>query len=537
MKKTIYLLAFLWAFFGQLNAQFDMEVKFGELGKLSPPIHTVQLESGQLIYAKSVGPAARVVFDLLDDQMNILKSVKSDFVFISKNWKSHKYLRALEFWGGKLYAFYSITKDGDSYEIYAEEIDQATLNLSGTPIAIGDFEKRGQIPYKEKMYFIKSMDEQRLLIYVKERRVKNEINTRNEYLQMMVLDEALEMQWQNGLLVSSSEEENIYKDVVVNNAGETFVLEQKFIFKQNGHNIKYTDYNYTLYKFDSSGRKLPSKKLKLEDRNASILHLSMGPNEDLLVSGVFFNPEGENGILYMRFNSLDLSVQETAFNVFDSEYILQGYSGLDNKFYDTSIPTSKFLKQDIDGDSLHLPISIREVIHRPNGGVIILGERFNRNNYDNKYDNKSVYFFGEIYILHLDEKGHIDWKRKIMKRQEVPKAYHSPERGLYTYGSFTYAIQDDNIIVLFNDHEQNVELYRGYRDGKAVYSYKNSKNALNAVRIDDTGNMEREQIFLTSDHEVVICPACSKPLNKQRTELVLFGDYKYKKRLGHLIVE
>jgi hypothetical protein len=526
MKRTIYLLAFLWAFMGQLNAQFDVEVKFGELGKLTPPIFSVQLESGQFIYAKKVGSAATVVFDLLDDQMNILKSVESDLVFKYARSKPEKNLRAVEFWGGKLYAFYSTNKGGVSYMVYAEEIDQATLKLSGTPIAIGDFEKKGQIEYGEKMHFIKSMDEQRLLIYLKEIKVKNESNGRNEYLQMMVLDEALDMQWQKGLLVSGSEGKNVYLDVVVNNAGEVFVLGQEVIGNiANNATGRYPDYdNYTLYKFDRRGTQRLSKKLKLGERKSRRLNLSMGPKEDLLVSGAFFTEQGENGILYIRFDSLGLRIQRTAFNLIDPEFIVQGYSISEVQYV---------LKENSNGNPYNLPISVREVVHRPDGGVIILGERFR----EVRAGSSSGFIFGEIFILHLDEEGDLDWKRKIMKKQDVANGFHSPERGLYTCGSFTYAIQGDYIILLFNDHEQNVELDRSYGDVKNANSRGVFKNAFHAVGIDNAGNMKREKLFLSSEQEVLIYPSCSKPLNKQRTEFILFGKYKSKNRLAHLVVE
>ena len=516
---------------GQLNAQFDMEVKFGELGKLTPPIFSVKLESGQFIYAKKLESTATVVFDLLDDQMNILKSVESDLVFKYARSKPEKNLRAVEFWGGKLYAFYSTNKDRDFYKVYAEEIDQATLKLSGTPIAVGDFEKKGQIDYGQKMHFVKSMNEQRLLIYLKEIKVKNESNGRNEYLQMMVLDEALDMQWQKGLLVSDSEGVNVYLNVVVNNAGEVFVLGQKVI--GNIINIakgRYPDYNnYTLYKFDSKGTQRFSRKLKLEERKSIRLNLSISPKEDLLVSGAFYTQQGGNGILYMRFNSFDLRAQKTAFNLLDPEYIVQRYFETDVK---------RVSNQNNNVNPYNLPINVQEVIHRPDGGVILLGERLMKYS----VDALSGFFFGEIFIIHLDEKGNLDWNRKIMRKQQVLNGFHSPERGLYTFGSFTYAIQDDNIILLFNDHEQNIELDRDYVDVKFTLCYSSGrilKNAFNAVRINDAGNMEREQMFLSSEHEVVIYPACSKPLNKQRTEFILFGRYKSKNqmRLGHLIVE
>ena len=55
MKKTIYLLAFLWAFFGQLNAQFNMDIDFGGIERTSQINSLIELESGQFLQLSSHG--------------------------------------------------------------------------------------------------------------------------------------------------------------------------------------------------------------------------------------------------------------------------------------------------------------------------------------------------------------------------------------------------------------------------------------------------------------------------------------------------
>ena len=55
MKRTIYLLAFLWAFLGQLNAQFNMDIDFGEIERTSQINSLIELEFGQFLQLSSHG--------------------------------------------------------------------------------------------------------------------------------------------------------------------------------------------------------------------------------------------------------------------------------------------------------------------------------------------------------------------------------------------------------------------------------------------------------------------------------------------------
>ena len=133
--------------------------------------------------------------------------------------------------------------------------------------------------------------------------------------------------------------------------------------------------------------------------------------------------------------------------------------------------------------------------------------------------------------------GKIDWNNKISKKQHFQANGYkkSPSWGEYRHTSFTWVNHDEDIILLFNDHESNVALDKELIDTKSTSS--NLFSCLNAVRIDDTGVMERKQIFNSAIYRVKIFPACSKVLNKERTELVLIGFYRKKARLAHLIVE
>lgn len=514
MKRTIYLLAFLWAFLGHLNAQFNMEVKFGETEKWSLPNQAFKLESGQFLYVKTkIGFSGKVFFDLLDEQMNLIKSEESNVIYKNK-FGEGKLFRSVESWGGKLYLFYSINKDVYSYKVFAEEIDQSTLKLSGDPILIGDFEKKGWQDFGW-MRITRSNDGKRMILYLREN-VKMESERKTEHIQLVMLDEALQVIWQKSLLKPAPTKRSVYLDVAVNNAGEAFVLEQLTAGERDKKKGTDPDYSYILHKFDNRGAKRLARDLELGDRKTLRLDLGMTLDEDLLVNGIFNDEANGNGIVYMRLNTLALKEQVIAFNHFDIEYITQGYS-----------------KE--KGEALNLPITVREWIPRPDGGLLLLGERFKTRSTSSSTGAPSTSFsFGEIFIIKLDAKGDIVWNKKIMKKQKFSESLSrsSPLLGRFKYASFCWAIQDGNIILLFNDNRSNVAFDKDIKEVKMT-PY-NLDSYLNAVRIDENGDMEREQMFKSADYKVAIYPACSRPLNKQRSEFVLIGINKNKQRLAHL---
>ena len=517
MKRTIYLLAFLWAFLGQLNAQFDIGVDFGKIEKSSYIKKIIKLESGHILQLGLVGKKNyRVHFRLFDEQLNWRRSVESDvFYQPSKRPNDRKVFREIEVWGGKVYVFYMIYNSGKTFKLYAEELDQEMLQLSGKPILIGQFETKAAKYNTASDGIVKSHRENRMVFYVKET-VKVENKLKTDHIQMVVLDESLNRLWQKAVFTPETGNRSNYLELTVNNAGEVFLLEQylegKFKFLESFSK----KYAYTIHKFDARGTKRLAKDIDLEDRRTKRLSLRMTLNEELLVSGVFFTAEEGNGIAYMRFDTSTMEPQAVTFNLFDLEYIKEG------------LPKEelKYLMNQIDkGKGAFLPITIRAFIPRPDGELIILGEKFTYEKVKSMFsDGKEFrqYKFGSTYILCLDAMGEFKWKKKIAKNQEINRdsrsSIRSPLHGEYAYASFTWANQDDNIILFFNHLTRQ-------------------EPSFDAVRIDEVGNMEREKIFNYKKKEMVIHPLRTRSLNKERTELILIGLYKQKQRLAYLRLE
>ena len=74
-------------------------------------------------------------------------------------------------------------------------------------------------------------------------------------------------------------------------------------------------------------------------------------------------------------------------------------------------------------------------------------------------------------------------------------------------------------------------------DKYSSYGKIKLKRNLYAISIFETGKVDRQQIFESSNHGVVIYPSYTKPLNEELTDFMLVGVYKNKQRLVHLVVE
>ena len=532
MKRTIYLLAFLWAFLGQLNAQFNMDIDFGGIERTSQINSLIELEFGQFLQLSSHGKwneKKKVLFRLFDEQLNWSRSVETDLFYEpSKGSVDQKEFRGIEVWGGKVYVFYMIYNSGNTFKLYAEELDQEMLKLSGEPISLAQFETKADKNKNESYGIVKSHEENLMVFYVKEK-VKVEPKLVTEHIQMVVLDESLRKLWQKSYFTPEAGNRSVYLDLTVNKIGEVFLLEQYAEGKLELLESLSGERAHTIHKFDKRGRKRLSEAIDLEHRRARHLSLRMTLNEELLVSGVFFTAEEGNGIAYMRFNTSTLEPQVVTFNLFDLEYIKEGMP---------KDHVKTLMRKFNRGKPAYLPITIRDFVFKPDGGLIILGEKFIAQEIQKSGSSPSLeYSFDYVYILYLDAEGEVKWKKKIVKRQNHTQSQkgQTPLLGDYAHASFTWANQGDNIILFFNDHVSNIGFDKNLY---GVYSTPSNLEAcFNAVRIDDEGNMEKEILFYSKDNKVVIHPLRTRFLNKERTELLLVGIYLRKQRLAYLRLE
>ena len=526
MKRTIYLLAFLLAFLCQLNAQFDMRIELSEAQDKALVHDAVQLESGDYISVKSTLDAYDKVFiELLDIDMKLMQSAETELVYKKSRDADNKFFRSLEYFGGKVYLFYSVNKDENySFKLYAAEIDLNTLSLTENPLFIGDFDKKGSKDFG-RLRIEKSSNEEYMVIYFQE--LVQKTFEEKEYLKLLTLDQRLSMIWEKEALEYTETKSRRYMGVEVNNAGEVFVLEQwtegKVYFKQK----KYPLYNYFLYKFDRRGAKRFKKDLELDGRFTIDLDLSTTLSGDLVVSGVFYLIDQGNGVVYQRFNAETLKLQASTFNRFDLEYLVEGVDA-----YEEKVARKNYEK----GILADLPITVRGLVHKPDGGMMLLGEKYSKDRITSSL-LPPVYkhSFGEIFIINLDALGNIVWKKKLFKRQSYVQSefpLYAPNLGEFGTGSFIYTYIEDRLVLFFNSMQYDEE-----SDKYSSYGKIKLKRNLYAVSIFETGKVDRQQIFKSSDHGVVIYPSYTKTLNEELTEFMLVGVYKDKQRLAHFVIE
>lgn len=527
MKRTIYLLAFLWAFFGQLNAQFNMDLELCESQDKALIHDAIQLESGEYISVKSTLDAYdKVIIELLDVDMNLMQSAETGLVYKKSRDGDNKFFRSLEYFGGKVYLFYSVNKDVNySFKLYAAEIDLNTLSLSENPLFICDFDKKVSKDIG-RLEIEKSSNEEYMVIHFRE--LIQKTLEEKEYLKLVNLDQRLNILWEKETLEYTESKSRKYMGVVVNNAGEVFVLEQwtegvVYRFNKEKHPL----YNYFLYKFDRRGAKRFKKDLELDGRFTIDLDISMTLGGDLVVSGVFYLIDQGNGVLYQRFNSETLKLQASTFNRFDLEYLIEG-----GEAYEEKMARKNYEK----GILADLPITVRGLVHKPDGGLILLGEKYSKDRITSSL-LPPVYkhSFGEIFIINLDALGNILWKKKLFKRQGYVQSefpLYAPNLGEFGTGSFIYTYRKDRLILFFNSMQYDEE-----SDKYSSYGKIKLKRNLYAISIFETGKVDRQQIFESSNHGVVIYPSYTKPLNEELTDFMLVGVYKNKQRLVRLSVE
>ena len=145
-----------------------------------------------------------------------------------------------------------------------------------------------------------------------------------------------------------------------------------------------------------------------------------------------------------------------------------------------------------------------------------------------------VHRFNDIFVFKLNNEGDLLWSKKIFKKQYVynEKNILNFKAGENMSTSFSYMVTGDKLHFIFNDHLKNTGAEETKRDVKSLYDHDNSNFIL--LSIDQNGNTKRKILFETSVKELQIYPAFSKPLNTNRSGLILMGWWEEDYRLGQI---
>ena len=482
----------------------------------------LRAEEGHLIKKTLASP--NLCIDLLDENLNLRKKLKTNLLLRRGFPPSSKVFRFAKILNERVYIFYTIQRNKKTFNLYAVELDQENLTLLPNPQLIGDFEKMDDIDFGRADLSI-STNKEHILIYFRE---IVSMNKNTHHICMLLMDKDLNPKWQYSILKPTDKDWSNYMDVAVSNIGEVFLLEQRM---ENGYRNQlshYVGFEYYLHKFDAYGEKEHSVEISLEDKQIKDLDLSFNFNEELLALGFYsdkvFDNRSAGGTVYFRYDPEYLEVVESKMDPFKFDFMVQG---------DSELKIRRASNRSARGKLTELNISLRHVVYRSDGGVLLIGENhevtYALNEMGQPYYTHTL---NDIVIFNIDAKGDISWSRKIPKRQSLELPFVNPI-GLYgelEYSSFTYSLTKDRIDILFNDNSENMYLEEERRFIRETP--ENLRANFCRVSIDQDGEMEKEVLFVSRDKGVVLHPAFSRSCNDSRTALYFYGRFRNKERLA-----
>ncbi len=474
------------------------------------------------------------------------KLIKFDRNFNEVFEKEYKReLKGLEFHsfqplGSDLYLFATdYVKKDRAFKVYAAKVDKNSGELTGNPLEIGSYtleNKRDDYdlsvqPAQNGQYFLLVTD--------------ISANDRNN-LDVVLLDKNLRIKQQASIDLQYPKNTYNLEDVKYTANHKIVILGKEFdevpVGKRKRTRLVFK--KYTLAVYSAQGKKERDVSVESGDKYTIGGQLMELKNGELLLAGFYSDSprkEDLNGFFISRLNTELGELSLTSFKPLDASLLGRAYAedeaDADEETRDSRRSSQK--AREDEGDS-EFPNSyiIRSVEYNAGDDSYLITAEISRYTYYSyttseynpstrtwrpttyhvhRYENK------DILIVNADPTGKIKWVNDIPKNQleeiRTSNAGYGNGIGLYRnyssyfargggmpyYSSFTQLIQNNKLVLVFNDHSKN-NIIAGYGDRvRRIYNFRKNSNAW-GISIDiPTGAMTR-QVISANDEETILMP-------------------------------
>ncbi len=120
-------------------------------------------------------------------------------------------------------------------------------------------------------------------------------------------------------------------------------------------------------------------------------------------------------------------------------------------------------------------------------------------------------YYNNVVVVKIGNDRKVSWITQVMKRQKETKFTTNEGSGFSL--SYTYAIYNDKVVIIYNDYLKNIHLQTPL-DIKYVTSYKGTVPVL--ATINSKGEVGKDVLFEGADSKIVLCPKTSIVENKNQ---------------------
>ena len=243
------------------------------------------------------------------------------------------------------------------------------------------------------------------------------------------------------------------------------------------------NYNYIVYKVSPSG----TKSSVFETENHYIQSMSIVLDGDKLYTlGSYSDKDSDDykGICFYKLNSENLSIENTAFNEFTEQFMIDKYGEKKGKRKKKKNKELPFL-------------TYRDFIVDQNGDIYFNAEEFYITTHTSIDANGSMrtytmLHYDDIYACKLNSSGELQWIRTINKRQVT-------NGGSSGYLSFSSTVVDGNMYLFLNGADEVKKL----KDDRILFKQKKVKKLnLYVIEIKPDGTFNYDIIVSDKDSKM-----------------------------------
>lgn len=425
-------------------------------------------------------------------------------------------------------------KKEKQFKVYGAKIDKSNGNLQEEFAELGSFDlESSKDSYDMRMKPVRNGKNFLMIANI----------SSNDHLTLAVslLSNTLVKSTSAVITLPYSPAEYTLEDVVLTVNNKIITLGRQFEQVETGKKKKKKNIfkQYQMSVYNAKGQK--ENDVSLSAGNNYVIGGKMIEQKEggLLLAGFYsntFKKENLNGFFISKVDDIKAELQLASYKELTAEMLGKNY------YPDTETGDSKTAKDTSDNDEISSQYVIRSIdINPSDNSIVITSEISATNNYVYttssymsgrwSYTTYSGYEFinRDILIINTDKDGKIKWINDIPKSQselietrEINSAvssrngivnFFAESGGMPFYSSFKSLINNNKLLLVFNDNENNISAAKYGEKVSAVSKFQ--KSITYGLSVDlVTGEMKRKKINENSD-ETVLAPRHGYLINNE----------------------
>lgn len=509
MKRTTILFFILSITASSIFAQKDVTVSWGPTYKLKPgtTISGVIGEDKTGFYALRTGKRGKDLWiERYDRKMNLKFSEE---LIIPKKGKKPLIFEDIYYLKGQLIMLTS-TIDKKIGKSYAFAYPISKQGKVGTK-----FKKLDEIKMEGRKTgafdFVLSKDSSKILVYHDNPYEKYN----NEKFSYKVYDETLSLLWEKEIQLPYKDRYFSVEDYILDNEGNVFM--RASIYPDRSKGEKNTKKNqadkFVVLGYKYKTDKISQFEVKLAGKWIRSISYDINESTKEVAVGGFYADDRKMAIKGIFYLAMDLETGDI--------------KTTSKKEFDKSFMTEMIGEKKAEKGKGLANYTFDHFLVKKDGGAYLIAEQYyvTTTTYTDANGNthtRTVYHYNHIIVVSVNNKGEIDWVRKVPKVSGASTGYY------LSYG-LNFNKQTDELNMFFNDNPKNIEVLK--TNPNKVKSVGNLKKSIaTLVSLNEEGHMKRTPMFSAKElDKIILRPAISLMTND--TDVITFGikgkSYKF----------